>query len=159
MSEKGKPLTLGEAIGKTWLSFIGGNDEARNRGEKEREGIHTFHTDFHHDEDKQGLVPPPFKYLGPGNSLNRGEPYNEVDADAKEHDEAYNRYEVSSDIENADRDFIHKTADHFIEGIEGKGSLSNTVGAFLGGTGIGAKHLTEKLTGQLYPFSGNYRLL
>jgi hypothetical protein len=37
----------------------------------------------------RGWVPPGYKYLGPGNDLNRGEPTNAADALAKTHDENY----------------------------------------------------------------------
>ena len=37
----------------------------------------------------RGWVPPGYKYLGPGNDLDRGEPTNAADALAKKHDEAY----------------------------------------------------------------------
>lgn len=37
----------------------------------------------------RGFVPPGYRYLGPGNDLNRGEPTNEADALARTHDEAY----------------------------------------------------------------------
>lgn len=106
------------------------------------------------EDQHRGLVPPPFKYLGPGNTLEQGIPYNEVDEDAREHDYSYNSYKTVSDIEESDKDFIKKSSDHFIEGLQGQGSISNTIGGALGAVGIGAKHLTEKLTGQLYPISG-----
>lgn len=101
--------------------------------------------------DKAGLVPPPFKYLGPGNSLNRGPAYNQIDADAKKHDTDYNFATNQKDIHKADRDFISKAGDHIIEGISGKGSISDTIGAIAGGIGIGVKHLTESKTGVIYP--------
>nr|WEY02528.1 MAG: VP1 [Canine parvovirus] len=103
------------------------------------------------EQQKQGLVPPPFKYLGPGNSLNRGNPYNQIDADAKEHDEAYNKASASRDIQSADKRFINKSIDHIAEGISGKGSISDTIGGIAGAIGIGSKHFIEKATGQLYP--------
>jgi hypothetical protein len=37
----------------------------------------------------RGFVPPGYRYLGPGNSLDVGEPTNEADALAREHDKAY----------------------------------------------------------------------
>lgn len=37
----------------------------------------------------RGWVPPGYKYLGPGNSLDLGEPTNAADALAREHDIAY----------------------------------------------------------------------
>nr|QTZ83207.1 MAG: structural protein [Periparus ater ambidensovirus] len=103
------------------------------------------------EEEKRGFVPPPFKYLGPGNSLQRGPAYNQIDADAQKHDEDYNKATNTQHIETADKEFIGRAGDHIIEGISGKGSISDTVGAIAGGIGIGAKHLVEKATGNLYP--------
>lgn len=48
---------------------------------------HNPHPD--HKDDARGLVLPGYNYLGPGNGLDRGEPVNEADAAAREHDEAY----------------------------------------------------------------------
>lgn len=39
----------------------------------------------------RGLVPPGYKYLGPFNDLERGEPTNENDKAAKKHDEEYTK--------------------------------------------------------------------
>lgn len=39
-----------------------------------------------------GWVPPGYKYLGPGNSLDKGDPTNASDAAAKLHDQAYDEY-------------------------------------------------------------------
>lgn len=40
-------------------------------------------------DNARGLVLPGYKYLGPGNGLDKGEPVNEADAAALEHDKAY----------------------------------------------------------------------
>nr|QKN88776.1 MAG: capsid protein [Dependoparvovirus sp.] len=40
-------------------------------------------------DDARGLVLPGYKYLGPGNGLDKGEPVNQADAAALEHDKAY----------------------------------------------------------------------
>lgn len=40
-------------------------------------------------DDARGLVLPGYKYLGPGNGLDKGEPVNAADAAAREHDKAY----------------------------------------------------------------------
>jgi len=105
----------------------------------------------HEEEQKRGLVIPPFKYLGPGNSLNRGNPYNNIDSDAKEHDEAYNSAKTVEDIQRADTNFINKSIDHTIEGIAGKGDIGDTIGGIIGSIGIGSKKIIEKATGNLYP--------
>lgn len=91
---------------------------------------------------------PPFKYLGPGNPLNKGEPINEIDADAREHDIAYNK---NIDISGADTTFINKSKDHIVNAINLKESPLNTLGAVLGAAGIGAKKFIEDKTGQIYP--------
>lgn len=101
--------------------------------------------------DFNGAVPPPFKYLGPGNSLNRGQPFNEVDADAQEHDHAYNSAKTQEDVQQSDIKLLSQASDHFIEGISGRGSISNTVGSALAGIGIGAKYNIEKKVGVQYP--------
>nr|WDW25756.1 MAG: capsid protein [Canine parvovirus]WDW25778.1 MAG: capsid protein [Canine parvovirus] len=42
-------------------------------------------------DDARGLVLPGYKYLGPGNGLDKGEPVNKADAAALEHDKAYDQ--------------------------------------------------------------------
>ena len=57
----------------------------------------------------RGFVPPGYRYLGPGNSLDVGEPTNEADKLAQIHDIAYNEilkrggkpYTQWSDVDNA----------------------------------------------------------
>lgn len=61
-------------------------------------------------------MPPGYKYLGPGNSLDQGEPTNPSDAAAKEHDEAYDQYIKSGKnpylyFSPADQRFIDQTKD------------------------------------------------
>ena len=101
--------------------------------------------------DNRGFVPPPFKYLGPGNSLNRGTPYNDIDADAQEHDHAYDTAKTQEDIRESDIHLLRKASDHIVEGISGRGSISNTIGGALAGIGIGGKYLIEKAVGVQYP--------
>ena len=58
----------------------------------------------------------------------------------------------SQDIYNSDQSFINKAVDHIVEGISGKGSISDTIGSVLGTVGIGSKHLLEKSIGKvIYP--------
>ena len=104
------------------------------------------------EEQHSGFVPPPFKYLGPGNSLNRGPAYNYIDDDARIHDQEYSQAYSEQDIHNSDKNFINKAIDHVVEGISGKGSISDTVGSVLGAVGIGSKHFVEKSIGKvIYP--------
>lgn len=111
--------------------------------------------------DKQGWVPHPYKYLGPGNSLDRGAPYNQIDEDAEKHDKEYNVAANKYDIFLSDTDFLKRVGDHIAESLAGKSSIGDAVGAIAGGVGIGAKHLAEKtLDKTLYPsFSGKSWLL
>nr|WBT00708.1 capsid protein [synthetic construct] len=44
-----------------------------------------------HQDNARGLVLPGYKYLGPGNGLDKGEPVNAADAAALEHDKAYDQ--------------------------------------------------------------------
>nr|QVW56792.1 MAG: structural protein VP1 [Phylloscopus inornatus ambidensovirus] len=116
--------------------------------ENEKEAVQIVPLEAQHS----GFVPPPFKYLGPGNSLDSGIPYNDIDADAKIHDTQYSVAETKEDVYKSDSEFLTRSGDHIIEGISGKGSISDTIGAALGGIGIGAKHLLEKATGSIqYP--------
>jgi hypothetical protein len=115
---------------------------------------HAHHISEHIEKDpiRAGYVPPPFKYLGPGNSLNSGKPYNQIDADAQLHDHQYSEANSQKDIYGADLEFISRAGDHFAEGIAGKGSISDTLGSIAGGIGIGVKHLSEKVLGKVqYP--------
>lgn len=98
-----------------------------------------------------GFVPPPYKYLGPGNSLNRGHTNIQIDQDAHIHDTEYSKAKTQQDIEKSDRNFISKSGDHIAEAISGTGSLFDTVGAVAGGIGIGTKYLAEQAVGGIYP--------
>jgi hypothetical protein len=107
------------------------------------------------EKQHRGLVPPPFKYLGPGNSLNQGTAYNQIDEDAQIHDTEYSVAKTEAEVQASDRKFISGAVDHIAEGLTGKGTIGDSLGGALGAVGIGGKHLLEKATGQLYPsFSG-----
>ncbi|CAB3226821.1 unnamed protein product [Arctia plantaginis] len=43
------------------------------------------------ESDQSGWTLPGYKYLGPGNSLNRGTAVNALDSAAKKHDEKYHK--------------------------------------------------------------------
>lgn len=101
--------------------------------------------------ERKGLTVPGYKYLGPGNSLNRGTPNNNIDEDAKEHDEAYNKAKTSQEVSEADKKFISKAGDHIVNSINQKESISNTIGGVIGAVGIGLKSAVEKHTGVIYP--------
>lgn len=99
----------------------------------------------------RGYVPPPLKYTGPGNSLNRGPAYNEADADARHHDHQYHVATNQEQIEEADSQLINKGLDHVAKGISGQGSVSNAIVGGLQAGGIGIKKGIEKIIGQQYP--------
>lgn len=104
------------------------------------------------ENQHSGLVPPPFKYLGPGNSLNRGVAYNLADENARVHDEAYDKAETKEDVYKADREFLSQSGNLFVEGLSGQASIGDTIGAAVGAVGIGVKHLVESgINTNLYP--------
>nr|AMP54051.1 parvovirus coat protein VP1 [uncultured bacterium] len=95
------------------------------------------------------LTLPGYKYLGPGNSLDEGEPVNSADAIAKEHDEEYDKAESNEDIFNSDWKAISSFKDDFFN--------SPSIGNIAGVLGLGTKHILEKSTGRvIYPNLGNY---
>lgn len=104
----------------------------------------------HHKDHNRGIVPPPFQYLGPGNSLSGQKPYNEVDEHAREHDIAYQQH--PGNVREADNIFKNKLKDHLVEGINQQEHPGNVIGAALGYAGISAKNIAEDLLNkQLYP--------
>nr|UZZ82244.1 VP1 [Newlavirus] len=63
---------------------------------------------------RDGWVPPGYKYLGPGNSLDKGTPNNPSDAAAQRHDHAYSAYQAAGFNpyfyhNQADENFIRET--------------------------------------------------
>jgi hypothetical protein len=103
------------------------------------------------DTERRGLTVPGYKYLGPGNSLNRGQPTNQIDEDAKEHDEAYDKAKTNQEVSEADNKFVNKALDHLVNAINFKETPGNTIGAAVGAVGIGIKQAVEKHTGIIYP--------
>lgn len=103
------------------------------------------------EEDKRGLTVPGYKYLGPGNSLNRGQPNNQIDEDAQEHDQAYDKAKTSQEVSEADNKFVNKALDHIVNAINLKENSANTIGAGIGAIGIGTKQAIEKHSGVIYP--------
>lgn len=102
-------------------------------------------------EHAYDLTLPGHNYLGPGNKLDKGPPTNQIDQDAQEHDHAYNDAQSQQDIKDADHKFIGQAGDHIAEGLSGHGSISDTIGAVIGGAGIGIKDKVENQTGVKYP--------
>ena len=93
----------------------------------------------------RGYTVPGYKYLGPGNSLDRGSPTNSVDAIAQEHDVAYDHAKTSYEVRKADRVAIRKFAS---KAVRGSGA------AALGTLGLAGKYIIETVTGVLYPNVG-----
>ena len=83
---------------------------------------------------------PGHNYLGPGNPLPNGEPVDEDDAIAREHDYAYAAAKTKDDIRKADQIAIQKF------------SKVNNWHATVGATGLRLKNIGESFVGeQLYP--------
>lgn len=94
------------------------------------------------------LIFPGYKYLGPGNKLDEGEPVNDVDNIARNHDFQYSAAVDKEDIFNSDKQAISNFASSFAN--------KPTFGAAAGVLGLGIKHLTEKSIGRvIYPQLGN----
>lgn len=95
-------------------------------------------------QQKSKFLYPGHNYLGPGNTINEGEPIDTDDAIAREHDIAYNRARNNEDIFNADNIAIEK----FSKDAYDTGNIHSVVGA----VGLSAKHLVEKLSNKvIYP--------
>lgn len=104
----------------------------------------------------RGLVAPGYKYLGPGNALNRGVPINKLDNAAKKHDEKYHKIteyykktknyrEFKEKIQEADIEFVEEVATFAPE------TAYDQVLKWLALGGIETKHIVEKYTGIIYP--------
>lgn len=87
-------------------------------------------------------VLPFHKYVGPGNSLEQGEPVDLDDQIARIHDRAYADAVSDLDVRQADRDAI----EHFLV----EGANDETGHSLLGAIGIGAKYAVESASGVLY---------
>lgn len=104
------------------------------------------------EASKGDATAPGYKYLGPGNDLDKGEPNSAVDADAKIHDEQYSQAKDVDDVISADNDFVDKMNDHIVDGINTLNNPSDTVAAVVGSGVIGVKNGIQKLSGSvIYP--------
>lgn len=86
---------------------------------------------------------PGYNYLGPGNPLDNGEPVNELDADAQQHDIDYENAISADQIHEADKKAINKFRQHL--------KSSNATAASLGIAGLNSKLGVEKVFGVRYP--------
>lgn len=89
------------------------------------------------------LVLPGYKYLGPGNTLDEGEPVNKVDALAREHDIRYDQAQSSKEIKDSDLEYAKKFGKEFIK--------DPSFGAAAGAVGLGIKTAAERVVGVKYP--------
>lgn len=106
---------------------------------------------FNRDTENRGFVLPFDKYIGPGNSVNRGDPESEADAIAQEHDLRYFDAQYRYSHGEIDKTTAEKEiSDSDIKAINQFGQ-SGTFASVLGHDGLQIKHLTEKLVGQQYP--------
>jgi hypothetical protein len=98
-----------------------------------------------------GAITAPFSAnIGPGNLPQQ--PKTNVDADALEHDTAYATSNNIHHISRADTNFRERAVDHI---VDHQGNPLEFLHGVIGASGIGAKELIEKYTGQLYPSTGN----
>lgn len=99
-----------------------------------------------------GITLPGSKYIGPGNSLNLGEPKTEADLAAKIHDLTYahEHYKYSNNKidENTFHENIRSSDFDLIKRWDILNPQSNWARS-----GIAAKQLLENITGQIYPSS------
>lgn len=93
--------------------------------------------------NKKGYNLPGHKYIGPGNSLNRGVGVDEDDLIAEEHDKAYDKAKTEEDIKAADEKGFQEFLTDWIE--------NKNWHSLLGAIGLKGKAYVEKVTGQLYP--------
>lgn len=89
------------------------------------------------------FVLPGYKYLGPGNKLDEGEPVNEVDELARQHDLTYESARSAQDIQESDQKYAQAFANQFFK--------EPSVGAALGAIGLNLKAGIESYTGVQYP--------
>lgn len=90
---------------------------------------------------------PGHRYFGPGNSVNSGDPIDEDDRIAEEHDWLYETAKNKEEIRKADRHAISKFAKDFWK----TGNYHSALGA----AGLGIKHAAESIIGVQYPrFAG-----
>lgn len=101
-------------------------------------------TTMEENAKNMGWTLPGYKYLGPGNSTNLGEPTNKADAVAQKHDINYDYAVTSDDIKKADHEAV--------KGFLSLDTLTHApVGGLVGAAGIEAKIIAENVVGVQYP--------
>lgn len=103
-----------ETAASTWRNLKPGAPNPKSNQQLQSDDLHRDRGQS--EQGSRGLVLPGYRYLGPFNDLNQGEPVNDADAAAKRHDEAYER--ILQDGDNpyikynwADRQFQEELAD------------------------------------------------
>lgn len=96
------------------------------------------------------IILPGYKYEGPGNALDIGEPVNKADAVAQQHDYSYDYATNADDIREADNNAI----DSFVSLDTLKDS---PLGGVVGAAGLEAKKVVENIIGPQYPNSSTLK--
>lgn len=108
------------------------------------------------EDERRGLTLPGYKYLGPGNSLNRGPPVNDLDAAAKRHDEQYHKiteYYKKTKNRKQFEESVRRADDQFIEEVIEVAPVNtyDGIARWLAIGGIGTKTILEKYIGVVWP--------
>ena len=90
-------------------------------------------------------VLPGSRYIGPGNPLPNGDPTNDFDAIARDHDYEYQSASDASAIRSSDRRFLKRVLDTPANSVQQK------IHKYLAVGGIAGKYAVESLSGVLYP--------
>jgi hypothetical protein len=110
-----------------------------------------FVQQYNQDIDKRGWVLPTDRYIGPGNSLNRGTPQSEADRIAQQHDLEYaweqHEYQIGEETKEEAEKHISESDTRAIN----KFSHSGTLGSIIGHDGLQIKKGFEKVVGHTYP--------
>lgn len=99
------------------------------------------------------MNPAGYRYLGPGNPLPNGEPINQLDALAKEHDESYVRAEDQVNVLESDLEY---TCKFYLNSLRPDASPTEKIWSVIGAVGLGIKSAEELpflLTGYKNPLA------
>lgn len=102
----------------------------------------------HSQNSIRGAVLPGHKYIGPGNSLNRGTPVDQDDRIAYHHDQLYAATPAERDVYHIDE----ASALQFDKDWQENGNIHS----FIGKLGLSTKTNIERYTGILYPKTGTW---
>nr|ULF99739.1 MAG: putative polyprotein [Picornavirales sp.] len=116
-----------------------------------------FEEFYWQNKGKRGFVLPGHKYEGPGNSLNNGEPSNEMDAFARKHDLQYAWASYLYANKRIDKPTFESKIHAADEELAMNSNLTSLDG-FAANLGMRIKKFVEHFTGLLYPSTGKYEL-